>query len=170
MKTFHVNWYGAFTPEEADGLLNPNSRKEGLSGNGLYAWTGKIERQRKDACLLYIGITTESYSGRFGKKHKHRDINRDKYVWLGKIQHQKSTKSDLEAAEYLLVSYCRPKLNEQKLNLPQFPCTVISKFLKKDETEYQRVPLIIREIPEVIIWNSETGKIRTFSMSKTYTP
>ena len=62
MKTIHINWYGPFTLEDVNTeLFNAEAPKDGLSGNGLYAWTGKTKGQRKDACLQYIGITTEAY-------------------------------------------------------------------------------------------------------------
>ena len=161
METYFVNWYGPFTHDEVNRLYDKNNLYEGFSGNGLYAWTGKVKRQRNNACLKYIGITSVTFWERFAAKdHKHWNINRDKYVWLGKVQNKKSTKVDLEAAEYLLISYCAPILNDQKTDtLPPFSCTVISKFFKKDKTAYQRVPSIIRPIPDVVIWNHESEKL-----------
>jgi hypothetical protein len=162
MKTIHINWYGRFTLDEIKNNHDKVNPKEGLSGNGLYAWTGKRKNQRSPVCLQYIGITTEAFWARFGtkphpKEHKHVQIkDEDKYVWLGKIQNQDFTKDDLNEAEYILISYCQPPLNDKKLQLPRFSCTVISRFFHKDgETSRKKTPAIISKISEVVIWNYE---------------
>lgn len=164
MQTIHINWYGPYTYSREDGIETYDhiSPFDGLSGVGLYAWTGQKKRQRNPACLQYIGITIEAYKWRFEKEHPHNEITRDKYVWLGKIQHHEFTGDNrqeatpiLEAVEHILVSYCQPPLNEKKLNRPQFSCTVISRFCKKDIEPYKRIPSIISVIPELVIWDGK---------------
>jgi len=165
MKTIHVNWYGPFTLDEVDEAAEQVSKEErrdksSLHGYGLYAWTGRKIGQHTavGAGLHYIGITEDRYTNRFSdENHKYRKLVRsEKKIWLGKIQGQEVvTRSDLEAAESIFVSYLHPSLNATKLNLPKFSCTVISKFCKKDMEPYQRIPSIISIIPELVIWDGK---------------
>ena len=172
MKTIYVNWYGPFTKEDIDAAYDSlNKSKKSLLRYGLYAWTGKIKNQRGEQCLQYIGITSWSYKGRFGDKtHKHWSITKDKRVWLGKIDCNKREYIDeMNEAEHILVSCCQSPLNDTKYNPPAFDCAVISRFFKKDMTPYIRIGSIIREIPEVVIWDSTSEEFRYTEKLTIYT-
>ena len=180
MKTIHINWYGPFTLEEIDKNFENEKeinrrKKDSLYRNGFYVWTGKTQGQHSEH-IQYIGITERAFVDRFwATEHKNWYIaKKDKKVWIGKITNAKTTREDFEDAEYILVSYCKrnnqARLNEKKTNLPQFSCTVISSFFKKDESRYEKVPSIIRAISEVVIWDAETGEIRDVQKLNRYTP
>lgn len=173
MQTIFVNWYGPFTLAEVYeahkvSYESEKNDKGSLTQYGLYAFTGKRERQRQDACLQYIGITTEAYKWRFSHpNHAHYIINRDKQAWLGKINNLKYEEY-IKFAEHVLISLCAPPLNRIQLNLPDFECTVISKFFKKNMDPYKIVRSIIRVIPEVVIW--DTHELRSNRKLDSYIP
>ena len=179
MKTLYVNWYGPFTHDEiikahgrneevVEGQIGPT--REDLKGNGLYAFTGKKKGQRSDACLQYIGITERSFKARFAEPHNHWDINREEKIWLGKVINQEGVREPLENVESILVAFCQPPLNSKKLYLPNFECAVISDFFKKNMEPYKAVGSIIREIPEIVIWDCAAKKIRYTQKLLSYTP
>lgn len=174
MKTIYLNWYGPFTYDDiSNGRHCAERYTKCLEGNGLYAITGK-EKYKHNASLQYIGITTQAYVKRFYNHHKLDKINRDVKIWLGNLSSLRTTtKRHLEDVEYILVYFNDASyLNERKITqAPNFDYAVISKFFKKDGiSPYKNVPAIVRDIPEVLIWNHGVKELRYCRKLTTFTP
>ncbi|SHN51990.1 hypothetical protein [Desulfovibrio litoralis] len=164
METIYINWHGPFT---RDDINCENHCKDDdclcLSGNGLYALFGMQKYERK-AKLQYIGLTQRRYIDRFNEKqdtenqHRINDISRNLMIWLGKVETPKRTvkREILEAAEYALIYFSEPQMNEKKtIYAPKFDCTVISRFFHKNSDKLRkRIPKLLNDIPDVISWNA----------------
>lgn len=105
-------------------------------GNGLYLLAGKLRYGRKSQ-IQYCGITQGLYHDRLKRHHKLALIKRDLCVWLLEVVYPpQHTRIDLEVTESILVSLCKPPLNERKTTFPPRPFppgTRAHRFIADDE-------------------------------------
>ncbi|MGC2238596.1 MAG: GIY-YIG nuclease family protein [Pyrinomonadaceae bacterium] len=155
MRTFIINWYGAYTFEEIE--YHPDF------GNGIYLITGKQKYQR-DSEIQYCGITKDSFYNRIKTHHKKDFIFKEQKFWLGKFLYPKIfDRSDLETAEKIIIYFWQPKLNERKRIAPPTPTTILNFWFKKDGTSRLNQLAIYRDLADVISWdevNWRTGNLQ----------
>ena len=172
MKTYYVNWHGPYIYEDICYDVQCQEEKpEGLHKNGLYVFIGK-RKYAHAKYLQYIGITEGSFRNRFLQHHKAGEINRELSIWLGKIIVPKKYHRDaLETVEHMLAYFVQPEMNEMKTcNPPKIDCTVISRFyFPKSNTLRTRIPLLLQNIPDVMLWDQENGRFHYSDRLHDYT-
>lgn len=155
MRTFIINWCGAYSFEELE------SDKE--FGNGIYLITGKRKHQRTSE-IQYCGITEDSFYNRFKTHHKRDVVFREQKFWLGKFAYPIETnRSVLEAAEKIIIYFWEPFLNEKKKVSPPESTTILNFWFDKNHNPRFKRLAIYEELKDVISWNGEnwrTGNLK----------
>lgn len=158
MRTFIINWRGAYTFEELE------SDRE--FGDGIYLIAGKRKYQRNSE-IQYIGITEDSFYNRIKKHHKKDLVFKDTTFWLGKFEYPKKVdRNILETAEKILIYFWLPELNDKKKTALPEPTTLLNFWFKKDLTPRFNQLKIYRDLYDVISWNGEfwrTGNLNVWS-------
>ena len=161
MKTYYVNWHGPYTYESiCDDVQCQAEKPEDLFKNGLYVFIGK-KKYAHAKHLQYIGITEDSFKFRFSQHHKVGLINKGLSIWLGKIVVPKRLdRNALETVEHMIAYFVQPPLNEMKTHTPpQTSCTVISRFyFATSDTLRKRIPLLLQDIPDVMLWDRDNER------------
>lgn len=138
-----IDWYGPYDFEEA-------KKEAGCQFNsGLYLCTGQLPRQRGKPKIQYIGIASILGTRVTERHHKLNDVTRQRKIWLGEVtslgspgKKTKKTSPSLDFAEWALIYFLKPALNEKKHKTPpKRNITVLSRWWKKDyETPYSNHP------------------------------
>jgi hypothetical protein len=162
MRTFIINWYGPYTFDEVV--------EDRDTGNGLYLFTGRIKHQRRNAEILYCGITEDTFRNRLLKHHKKDQVYKEQFFWLGDVQYPVDfDRSDLETAEKIIIYFWDPVLNDKKKVSPPTKTTLLNFWFKKDLTPRINQLEIYRNLPDVISWDEEnwrTGNLSVWSEGK----
>jgi hypothetical protein len=147
-----IDWYGPYSFEEA-----VKAAKEEFD-NGLYLCLGKTKSQHGATKLQYVGIAGESLSTRINESHQKLTlVTRDRVIWLGEVGtmgvpgiKKKKTDRALDLAEWALVYFLQPPLNNKKKKKPpELPVSVLNRWWRKDfETPWIKRPH--PELPEFI--------------------
>ena len=151
-----INWHGPVAAEEID------SYHEG----GLYVITGYKHYGRKDK-IQYIGITERSFSARFDRHHKIKQVVRNRRIWVGEIVYPtEPSRTKLERAEGMLIYALQPDLNQQKkFTLPR-PAVVVSHWFTPKKAARFNHQGIFSGFPDVISWDGKhwrEGNLRVFT-------
>ena len=172
MKTYYVNWHGPYTYEDICDSVHCNAEKpKDLSQNGLYVFIGK-RKYAHSRLLQYVGITEGSFQDRFYQHHKRKEINRELSIWLGKIiAPKRHDRGGLESVEHMLAYFTQPSLNEKKTcTPPTISCAVISRFyFAKSNTLRKRIPLLLQDIPDVMLWDHDHERFHYSGRLNDYT-
>jgi len=157
MRTFIINWYGAYSFEEIE--------QDKDFGNGIYLITGKRKHQRNSE-IQYCGITEDSFYNRIKTHHKKDFVFREQKFWLGEFLYPKKiNRSVLETAEKIIIYFWLPKLNQQKTVSPPEPTTVLNFWFKKDRTLRRNQLSIYRDLYDVLSWDGDfwrTGNLQVW--------
>ena len=156
--TIIVSWRGPLLYSEIED--NPDW------GNCLYLATGKLKHGR-ESTIQYCGITEGSLIKRLKNHHKVPKINREQEFWIGTVNYpNEPTRDNLEMAEYIIVYFWQPELNERKKLSIRKPVSLINKWFKKDNSPRRRQHPICKDLSDVISWDGElwrTGNLKVWS-------
>ena len=157
-KIFMLQWIGPFANlEELKKweLVNMN-----CSCN-LYMLTGKEYHHR--TISDYVGITEQEYIyKRLRCNHdKFKKIVRDLNIWVGHFScSDHAIHENISIVETLLISSWQPQLNEKKkVYFPNQCICVINQWYKPNKTQYINRVYPAQYLQDVIVYNSEAGKI-----------
>ena len=137
-----VHWRGPFTRVNVEAFEK---------SNGLYLFSGKAYRQRKQH-LLYCGITTRTYHDRFREHHKIVAVRRDLEIWLGAIvQPHLIDGNALEKVEQFLIYATAPPLNQRHVFVVPAIGSVVSYWFstagEKIDNPFSKI------LPTVLTWD-----------------
>lgn len=155
METIIIHWKGPF--------YDPKDIKDSY---GLYLIAGKRRYGREDD-IQYCGITERDFLARFSDTgHKIKYIQRDLRIWVGRVAFPLEIgRSQLEAAEKMIVYFWQPHLNDRKkITLPG-PTTVISHWFKNDGTPRYRQQGVYRDLHDVISWDGHHWRTGNLTVS-----
>lgn len=156
--TIIVNWRGPFSYDE----IEANSDW----GNGLYLASGKLKYER-DANIQYCGITEGSYIKRFRNHQKVHEIVKQQKFWIGSISYPNETSRHyLEMAEWMIIYFWKPELNERKKMLLPNSISLINKWFKKDNSPRLIQHTMCKNLSDVISWDGElwrSGNLQVWS-------
>lgn len=136
-----IDWYGPFSLQDAIKDVSQNSWK------GIYLAIGKTKYMRGRSPIQYVGIG--NLRSRLKEDHhKLKLIVRDRKIWLGdivslRIPGPKKKKTDIlfDLAEWLLVYFLEPPLNDRKRRRPPHrEVTLINRWWKSDDSPRKRRP------------------------------
>lgn len=139
-----LDWYGPFGYDEAFEI----ARKD--FDGGMYLCVGKVKSQHGPATIQYVGIAGKVLRSRVNGTHaKLILVTRERNIWLGEIgslgvpgKKAKKTNASLDFAEWALVYFLKPRLNNKKTKTPPArPVTVLNRWWKRDyATQHVRRP------------------------------
>lgn len=139
-----LDWYGPYSYAEA--LIAAKSEFY----DGMYLCIGKVKGQHGKKTIQYVGIAgTELKTRVSDNHHKLRLVTRERELWFGEIgslgvpgQNAKKTNASLDFAEWALVYFLQPRLNNKKTKSPpKRPVTVLNRWWRKDfETPWIKRP------------------------------
>ena len=175
MKTCYVNWYGPYSLEEI--YAGEPEQELGVSGNGLYMFTGRRRCQRGNPTLQYIGITKQSYAVRFKAHHRLHEIPNECSIWLGQLDHLDKASSEsvgkaIELVESMLIYFCdQTLLNERKIaNPPKESCSVFSRYFNRQGERRLRQRRLFQPLPDVMVWERENNVLYYSYRLQQYVP
>jgi hypothetical protein len=147
-----IDWYGPYSYKHALAVC-----KEDYAG-GLYLCIGKLKGQRGKPRLQYIGIAGSDIGSRLRHpSHKVHSVTIEQEFWLGEVnslgipgKKLKKTNPSLDFAEWALVYFLNPGLNEKKIiSPPNRPVTVLNRWWRPDyETPWIQRPHA--DLPDLI--------------------
>lgn len=140
----------------------PKAQEESKDfSSGLYFCTGS-QRQNEEESIQYVGISN-NLSRRV--KNGHEALEKVKFnrrIWLGGIsslglpgKKRKKTNSTLDLAEWALIYFLDPVLNNRKKTLPDKDVTIINRWWKPPDYETQYVKHPHKGWPDIIEYLGE---------------
>jgi len=98
-----IHWKGPYDLEQLD--------NESHGSEGIYLFTGKAKFKQSDG-IRYCGITEQIFYNYIQSHRKNTTINRNRKVWIVKIQHPtKFFRHHLEHAKKFIIYYIQPDFN-----------------------------------------------------------
>ena len=130
-----IDWYGPYDFADAMRI----AREE--FDDGLYLCIGRQAYERGRPKIQYVGIAQKSMQTRVNNNHhKLSEVTKDRKIWLGEVgslgspgRRDKKTSPALDFAEWALVYFLKPLLNDKKTKSgPKRPVTVLNRWWRKD--------------------------------------
>lgn len=152
-----VRWTGPYTFDEA------RKRK----GSGLYVCWGRNRLGKTPSALklLYCGISEDKRGiGQRIYAHKGEDYDhKSNDWWVGRVAlPSRSTRAELEAAEWMVVRFTGTEHNEKKaLTEPPHHCYLVSEWFTKDGGARANQKGASRAIHDVIGWDPSEDHLRS---------
>jgi hypothetical protein len=151
-KNFVIEWKGPY--------FNVEDIKEEDFQNSFYLISGLIKSQRGEPRVQYCGISHSRsvFSRLHDKKHKHKEVTRQKQIWIGKFSDDNlNSKENIELAEHLIVYYCGTELNEKKTKtVPKEPISIINRWKKTTGEFRQRRKYPVQDIDSIILYDGDS--------------
>lgn len=151
-----VGWSGPYTFKQATSLDAP----------GIYLCWGRnrFGKTPSSPKLLYCGISEDARGvGARIKAHEGKDYDHaSNHWWVGRVRlPARSTRRELEAAEWMVVRFTGTEHNQKKtLSEPKTHCYLVSEWYRRSDKARYHHRGVAAAVPDVLGWDPDARHLR----------